>query len=119
MKVGSDALDSDVSAILTRIKSAAEAIIDRYADEAPQSIKDMACVRLGSYLFDEEGRSNRSKDPLKASGAQQLLARFRNISLNMEEATLTVAELEDLGFTASEIAALRDLISDRPYLRLE
>ena len=119
LKVGSETLDTDISAILQRIKQGAEAIIGRYAGEAPDAIKDLSCIRLTSYLFDEEGRSNRSKDPLRASGAQQLLARFRNIRLNMEEAVLTVAELEALGFTESEIAALRELISDRPFLRLE
>ena len=119
LKTGAEVLDTDISAILMRIKQGSEAIIGRYAPEAPDAIKDLACIRLGSYLFDEEGRSNRSKDPLKASGAQQLLARFRNIRLNMEEAVLTVAELEALGFTESEIAALRELISDRPFLRLE
>ena len=119
LRVGSEDLDTDIQAILMRIKQASEAIVNRYAMEAPDAIKDMACVRLGSYLFDEEGRSNRSKDPLKASGAQQLLARFRTIKLNMEEVVLTVEELGSIGFSASEISALRALIANRPYLRLE
>ena len=101
LRVGMETLDTDISAILMRIKQGSEAIIGRYAPEAPDAIKDLACIRLGSYLFDEEGRSNRSKDPLKASGAQQLLARFRNHRLNVEEATLSIAE------------------ADRPFLRLE
>ena len=88
LRVGSETLDTDIQAILMRIKQASEAIVNRYAKEAPDTIKDMACVRLGSYLFDEEGRSNRSKDPLKACGAQQLLARFRTIKLNMSEETV-------------------------------
>jgi len=70
-------LDAGNTAILTRLLGTAEALVDVFADVAPDAVKDEATVRLASYLYDVspgQGRRDAYANGLVNSGAGSLLS---------------------------------------------
>ena len=70
---------------ISRIHSAGTKAIDRYALSAPQSIKDVAIVRFGQYMYDAPPSRRRFvTSALHESGASSLLAPYRRHRLGIE-----------------------------------
>ena len=71
--------DPPFLAILTRHLAVAEARIERYAEDAPDGVKDEAAVRFVGYLLDAPpvaatGSTARGSDAFSNSGAKALLS---------------------------------------------
>lgn len=63
---------------MTRILEYANEAIRRYAPLAPESVKDMAIIQIGQYLYDAPVPARRSQsNVLNESGARALLAPYR------------------------------------------
>ena len=117
-----ETLDATLNTRLTLIRQSAEAEINEYIGSSivPVATVDMSTVRMSSYLWDESpARQNKNLNPLRASGAQALLVRHREISLG-NLVVLTDQQLLDAGFTQAEVDALRQLLLDQnTFLRTE
>lgn len=73
---GTTALDTALAGVLTGVKAAAVAMVEKYAPDAPEAVQNEATVRLAAYLYDtREGRG--VVNPLASSGAQAMLAPYR------------------------------------------
>ena len=70
--------DSDIAGQLDRILETAIALVSSVTDAAPQSVANEATIRIGAWLYDSDAASPRNGDPLRASGAAQLLSRWRS-----------------------------------------
>lgn len=71
-------LPNDVEIVLDILVPAAEAMIIDYAGGAPDSVHDMALVRLVGYLYDSDPADPRaSTNPMLASGAAPLLSPWK------------------------------------------
>jgi len=68
-------------AIAMRLRRVAMAIVDREAPNAPQVLKDEACIRIAGYLFDmpQAHRGAAFANVFRNSGAQHLLAPYKPI----------------------------------------
>ena len=73
--------DTDIAAQLDRILETATALVSSVTDAAPQAVANEATIRVGAWLYDSDPASPRNGDPLRASGAAQLLARWRSTAL--------------------------------------
>ena len=62
--------------ILTRQRDVAEELIETFAPDAPDSVKDEAAVRLVGYLIDQAPTGVQSQNPIRHSGALPLLAPY-------------------------------------------
>ena len=69
------ALDADNTAILTRLGGVGEALVDRFAPDAPVAIKAEAVVRVAAYLYDmpDTGSGQRYAAAWRNSGADLLI----------------------------------------------
>ena len=76
-----DAGDSDIAAQLDRVLEAAIALVSRVTTDAPLAVSNEAAIRVSSWLYDSDPVNPRNGDPLRASGAAQLLARWRPTAL--------------------------------------
>lgn len=64
---------------MTRILAYAQAAVDRYADDAPEAVKDMAVIQIGQYLYDAPISARRSpSNVLAESGAWAMLQPWRD-----------------------------------------
>ncbi len=73
--------DSDIAAQLDRILETATELVSAVTIAAPQSVANEAAIRIASWLYDSDAASARNGDPLRASGAAQLLSRWRTTAL--------------------------------------
>ncbi len=69
--------NAETSAILDRDLATAVALVEDYAPDAPTAVQDAAAVRVASFLYDSDPSSGRAAHPLRQSGAESLLARYR------------------------------------------
>ena len=65
--------------IVTRLLAVAVAQVMRYADNAPEDVRDEAAIRIAAYLYDmpNAGRNAAYASALRNSGASALLAQYR------------------------------------------
>ena len=81
-----DQLPAAQQRILSRLLSVATAIVERYAPDAPQDVCDEAEIRICGYLYDRPPEaSSRGMSAMLHSGAQSLLAPWRNPGLPVPE----------------------------------
>ena len=73
--------DTDQAAQLDRVLDTASALVEAVTEDAPVEVANEAVVRVAGWLFDTDPAMPKNGDPLKASGAAQLLARWRPITL--------------------------------------
>ena len=73
--------DTDIAVQLDRILETAIALVSSVTDAAPQAVANEAAIRIGAWLYDTDPASPRNGDPVRASGAAQLLARWRSTAL--------------------------------------
>ena len=73
--------DTDIALQLDRILETAKALVSSVTDAAPQAVSNEAAIRIGAWLYDTDAASPRNGDPVRASGAAQLLARWRPTAL--------------------------------------
>ena len=76
-----DDSDTDIAGQLDRIRETAIALVSSVTGSAPQAVANEATIRVAAWLFDTDPASPRNGDPLRASGAAQLLARWRATAL--------------------------------------
>ena len=74
----SAALEEPDLGILTRHRSVAESIIEKYASRAPTSVKDEAAVELVGHLYEMPVGRRNHQNAFRQSGAMSLLAFWRN-----------------------------------------
>jgi len=70
-------IPADVLAVINYLVPAGKALIEDYTDTAPDAIMDAALIRLVGFMYDADPADSRRIDPLSASGALGLLARFK------------------------------------------
>ena len=73
---GSD-IPASILTILERHKATAETLVESYAPNAPEAIKDEAAIRIAAWLFDAPPVQSVTRSPLITSGAASLLTRYR------------------------------------------
>ena len=73
--------DTDIAGQLDRILETAIALVSRVTTDAPLAVSNEAAIRVSSWLYDSDPASPRNGDPLRASGAAQLLSRWRATAL--------------------------------------
>lgn len=78
--IRADETVTEITAEVTRLRSTASAMIEKYADAAPVSIKNEACVRLCGYWYDapQASRGAAYADAFANSGAKAMLAPYRS-----------------------------------------
>ena len=64
--------------ILARQLAVAEALIESFAPDAPDDVKNEAAIRLVGYLLDQAPTGMQSQNPIRHSGALSLLSPFAN-----------------------------------------
>ena len=80
-------LSAGQRAVVERVLGAATAEVVTYLGGAGAAalvdgdVVDEATIRVASYLYDADAPSARAQHPLRQSGAESLLARFRNVRL--------------------------------------
>ena len=62
--------------ILTRQRAVAEGLIESFAPDAPDDVKDEAAIRLCGYLLEQAPTGVQSQNPIRHSGALPLLAPY-------------------------------------------
>ena len=78
LSVDGDDLDAAQIAVLTRLKAVGESLVEGYADDAPDSVRDEAVIRVCAYLYDvAPAMAIAPTNPLMYSGAQSLLSLWR------------------------------------------
>ena len=71
-------LDTAQETVLNRLVNVAQALADKYADGAPDDVKDESVIRTAAYLFDvPAGSANAPQNAFVYSGAQSLLSPWR------------------------------------------
>ena len=65
--------DTDIAVQLDRVLETAIALVSSVTDAAPQAVANEAAIRIAAWLYDTDPASPRNGDPLRASGAAQLL----------------------------------------------
>ena len=71
-------LDAAQVAQLERLAGVAAALVESYADGAPDAVKDEASIRVAAYLYDvPPAAQNAPQNALVQSGAQALLSFWR------------------------------------------
>ena len=71
-------LDAAQTAVLTRLKAVGESLVEGYADDAPDSVRDEAVIRVCAYLYDfSPGMATAPVNAMMYSGAQSLLSLWR------------------------------------------
>ena len=73
--------DTDIAVQLDRVLETAIALVSSVTDAAPQAVANEAAIRIGAWLYDTDPASPRNGDPVRASGAAQLLSRWRATAL--------------------------------------
>lgn len=89
LRVGSTAEEVE---IVTRLLGVGTAMVERYAEDAPDVVKDEATIRVAAYLFDQPHAGARGSygNALRNSGAATLLAQWRVQRADaLTDATLT------------------------------
>lgn len=76
-----DGSDTDIAGQLDRVLETAIALVSAVTAAAPQAVANEAAIRIGAWLYDTDPASPRNGDPLRASGAAQLLSRWRATAL--------------------------------------
>lgn len=76
---GVDLAHGGAAKIIELALETAGALIEGYAPEAPETVKDMAALRVVARLWEDRGISSRVSAPsvLATSGARALLADYR------------------------------------------
>ena len=101
---------------VTRLHTGIVAMVDRYAMAAPVSIKELAIVQIGQYLYDSPVASRRfTSSALRESGASALLAPYRTHRLGIEDAVVAAAAAAGIDRDAV-IAIIRELVSDWAFI---
>lgn len=77
------AVPAEYADTVTRLLGVTEALVEQYAPNAPEVVRDEARVRLAGYLFDRPPETP-SAGALFYSGAQGLLTHYRTPSLPSE-----------------------------------
>ena len=64
---------------VTRLRNFAVAFVNRYAPNAPETIRDEAAIRLAAYHFDQPNASGQSRhaNAFLSSGAQAILGPYK------------------------------------------
>ena len=110
---------------IARLLAYAIEAVTQYAPDAPSPIHDEAAIRLAGYLYDSPFSSmgSRYSDPMRNSGAQQILNRWRvhragRIDLDTTEEPMgyTTIGHRDIGATAVDIASGLDRGTYRAYI---
>lgn len=75
---GVSAVAQPLLGILTRLQSSATSIVEGYAPDAPDDVKDEAMIRLAGYLYDGPAAPSMSRyaNSLVNSGAASLLSHW-------------------------------------------
>lgn len=76
-----EAIDDALGARLKRSREAASTLLMRIAPAAPEAVMDEALVRYAGYLWDSDPSRRFASDPVMASGAGALLARWRHVTV--------------------------------------
>ena len=76
-----DGTDTDIAVQLDRVLEAAIALVSAVTVAAPLAVSNEAAIRTASWLYDTDAANPRNGDPVRASGAAQLLARWRSTAL--------------------------------------
>ena len=76
-----DGADTDVAVQLDRVLETAIALVSAVTVAAPLAVSNEAAIRVAAWLYDSDPVNPRAGDPLRASGAAQLLARWRSTAL--------------------------------------
>lgn len=71
------AIPAPVATVMGFVFKAATAIVIDYAEGAPDDVHNAATIRLSGWLYDSDPSVPASGNPLRASGAAQLLAPWR------------------------------------------
>ena len=66
-----------VSTLLHFLVPAGKAIVEEYAPKAPDSVLDMALIRVVGWMYDADPAEAITSNPLLMSGAGAILARWR------------------------------------------
>lgn len=66
-----------IDTILARHLATANALVNSYAPNAPDTIKDSAVIQIAAWLFDVPPVLSVTRSPLITSGAASLLTRYR------------------------------------------
>ena len=73
--------DPDIALHLGRVLEAASELVSAVTLDAPQGVSNEAAIRVASWLYDTDPAHPRNGNPMRASGADQLLARWRKTTL--------------------------------------
>ena len=76
-----DGADTDVAVQLDRVIETAIELVSAVTSSAPVPVANEAAIRIASWLYDSDPVNPRNGDPLRASGAAQLLSRWRKTAL--------------------------------------
>lgn len=83
-----DTIPAGVDAILTRLRGTATALVEKYAEDAPDTIKDEAAIRVAGWLYDRPpDAATRGHSAMLHSGAQSLLAPWRDPGVGVTDAS--------------------------------
>lgn len=72
------AIPAGVQATLQTTLTAATAMVEEHAPNAPVAVQNEAVIRLASRLYDRSGAEARGTSPMVASGAAALLSQWRS-----------------------------------------
>ena len=73
-----EAIDPALQPIIERQRLASKSLVERYAPDAPERVREEACLRVVGFLFDRSPEhGNRAVSALFNSGAQALLMPWR------------------------------------------
>ena len=72
-----ESVPGPVATVITLLLGAASAIVIDHAAGAPDAVHDVAVIRLVGWLYDADPAEARNGQALRLSGAQSLLAQWR------------------------------------------
>ena len=72
-----DSVPPPIVTVITVLLGAASAIVIEHASQAPDAVHNVAVIRLVGWLYDADPSEARSGQALRMSGAQSLLAGWR------------------------------------------
>ena len=78
LRLGTGAdIPAALATILTRQLGVATALVEQYAPDAPDAVKDEAVVRIAAWLYDSPAVQSATRAPFVNSGAASLLSSYR------------------------------------------
>ena len=67
--------------VVDRLLRTVTLLVNEYAGGAPEDVRDEASIRVAGFMYDSPGQDTRGQNPLRASGAQALLASWHTVRL--------------------------------------